>query len=220
MVCEQGLHGERVQPLIGLGIAAMRLGQEPRTGLGDVLLGECGVHDAIGEDAPGGVEVAREHGEAAHGPVELRLDDRDRARTSQRATGFVARKLLRAVRRRAQQQRLDAGGPLGELAGAAEQVEAHRDDVVRLGRTLDHPDAGHHVRRGGGVRGPAGPAAMQGVGAAPRRDQQAEGEGPTGAARRHGAHGARFTPRRNAAATCSVVSGGASTPITRGRPTM
>jgi len=162
MVREQGPHGERVQPLVGLGVAAMRLGQEPGTDLGDVLLGERGMHDAIGEHAPGNVEVAGEHGEAEHRPIEVRLDDRDGARTGQRATGFVARKLVGAVPPCAQQQRLDARGALRELTGAAEQIKAHRDDIVHLRRALDHADAGYHVGRGEGIPGSAGRAGTRG----------------------------------------------------------
>src|SRR2546422_7604241 len=41
---------------------------------------------------------------------------------------------------------------------AAEQVQAHRDDVVRRGRTLDHSDAGYHVGRREGIAGAAGRA--------------------------------------------------------------
>ena len=218
VVLEQRLHGERVQPLVRLGVAATRRGQEGGAGVRDILLGERGMHDAVGHDVPGDVEIAHEPRETEHRPIELRLGGHGAAGAGQRPVRLLPRKLARAIGRRAQQQGLDARGPFRELPGAAEQVEAHRDDVVRPGHTLDDADTGRVVHGGEGIRragrGKRGRAVWRGEQQARRHDRER-------AHHANAAHRGAAPPIcRNHAASCSVVSGGASTPITRGRPTM
>jgi len=117
-----------------------------------------------------------------------------------------------------QHQGLDAGGALRNLARPAKQVEAHRDDVAALRAALQDPDArdvvggGQRVCHAAGRRVPRTPGTGE-----HQRNQREEARGARSAGEVHGP--LRAAGWRSQAASRSVVSGGASTPITRGRPT-
>src|SRR2546429_8047558 len=82
-------HGDHVQSLIGLGIAATGLGEEPAAGACDGLVGKLGLHQPIDECTPGRVEILNQAGEPVHSPVCLRLERDDASRAVQRAPAVL-----------------------------------------------------------------------------------------------------------------------------------
>ena len=213
MVLEQRRSGEDVDALVGVAVARARPGQELAARLRHRRRGERGVHHAVGEDAPGGVEIPSQAGEAEDRPVHARLQEHDAAGAGHGATGRCVGELGGPVLGGLEEQRFDPRRARGDLAGPAQQVQPHGHDGARAVDPLDDPQPGHLV----------GGCERVGVRAAPRR---AAGTGPEqrdggGAEDRRPAraHGVVFlAPARSQAASASTTVGAPSTPITRGRP--
>src|SRR3989442_14463993 len=97
MVAEQRLHRDGMEAQIGLGVAAPRRDQEAGALPRDLLVSEGGMGDSIREDMPGGVEVRDETGKPEDGPVHVRVERHDAARSVHGAMRFRSRKLRSAL---------------------------------------------------------------------------------------------------------------------------
>ena len=148
-------------------------------------LGQRRMRHTVGEDAPDGVEIPCQPGEAEHRPVDLRLERDDRACARHRPAGRLVGELGRAVFRASQQQGFDPRRALGELPGAAQQVQPHRHDLARPIDPLDHPQPGHVVGHGERVRRRTAACHATGTRAAPEERER----GGAQDRRATGAHG-------------------------------
>ena len=218
VVLEQRRGREDANALVGVRVAGPRPAQELAARLRHRPLGERRMRHTVGEHAPGLVEIACQPGEAEHRPVHLRLERDDRARAGHRPAGRFVGELRCAVFGASQEQRFDPRRALGELPGAAQQVQPHRHDVAGPIDPLDHPQPGDLVGNCERVRRPR---------AAPRYAGGARGSAPEecehgGAQDRRGtgAHGVILrVVLRSQAARASTTGGVANTPMTRGRET-